>query len=210
MSSSVTEWSRLILEWVAAGLGLAGVLLGLRQWPGTWLCWLGSSLLYLGLMWQAALYGQTVLMGIFAITALWGYVGWRRDGAPQPEGPGTLRVLPLYRRWALLLAVGAAGALWFWVRIVGDAGGQSPWLDGAVTVLSLLAMALMAQRYLICWPIWGFVNALSVILFAQQALWATTALYAVQFVLSVVGYQTWRRDCPSATLFDGRGHDAFE
>jgi nicotinamide mononucleotide transporter len=210
MSSSVTEWSRLILEWVAAGLGLGGVILGLRQWPGTWLCWLGSSLLYLGLMWQAALYGQTVLMGIFAITALWGYVGWRRASGPQPEGPGALRVLPLHRRWALLLAVGAAGALWFWVRVVGDAGGQSPWLDGAVTVLSLLAMALMAQRYLICWPIWGLVNALSVILFAQQALWATTALYAVQFVLSVVGYQTWRRHCPSATLFGGRGHDAFE
>ena len=148
-------------------------------------------------------------MGVFSITALWGYVGWRRAGAPQPEGLGTLRVLPLHRRWALLLAVGAAGAWWFWVRVMGDAGGQSSWLDGAVTVLSLLAMALMAQRYLICWPIWGLVNALSVVLFAQQALWATTALYAVQFVLSVVGYQTWRRDCPSATLFHGGGLDAF-
>jgi nicotinamide mononucleotide transporter len=160
-------------------------------------------------MWQAALYGQTVLMGVFAITALWGYVGWRRAGAPEPDGAATLTVLPLHWRWALLLAVGAAVTWWFWVRFMGESGGQSPRLDGAVTVLSLLAMVLMVQRYLICWPLWGVVNALSVVLFAQQSLWATTALYAVQFVLSVVGYQTWRRDCPSAALFDDGGHDAI-
>lgn len=205
----MNEWNRLILEWAAAGLGLGGVILGLRQLPGTWLCWLGSSLLYLGLMWQAALYGQTVLMGVFSITALWGYVSWRRPGEPQPEGAGILRALPLHWRWVLLLAAGAVGIWWFWVRALGDAGGQSPWLDGAVTVLSLLAMALMAKQYLICWPLWGLVNALSVVLFAQQALWATTALYAIQLVLSVVGYQTWRQACPSASLFEGVGHDAI-
>jgi nicotinamide mononucleotide transporter len=103
-------------------------------------------------------------------------------------------------RWAFLLGVGALVLIGLWGLVMQDAGGQSPWLDGAVTVLSLLAMGLMARRYLICWSIWGLVNSLSVILFARQALWATTALYAVQLVLSGVGYQTWLRGSPSARM----------
>jgi len=77
-----------------------------------------------------------------------------------------------------------------------------------VTVLSLFAMSLMARRYLICWPIWGLVNSLSIILFARQALWATTALYAVQLVLSGVGYRTWLRASSSSKMLIGGPVDA--
>jgi nicotinamide mononucleotide transporter len=69
-------------------------------------------------------------------------------------------------------------------------------------------MGLMAQRYLICWPIWALVNSLSIVLFARQALWATTALYALQLVLSGVGYRMWLRASPSAKLLIGSPVDA--
>ena len=193
----LSEWSAPIVEWAAAGLGLLGVVLGLRQRPGTWVCWFGSSVLYLGLMWHSSLYGQAALMGVFAATSMWGYVRWRFASPAQPEASG-VQSLPL--RWAFLLGVGALTLSGLWGRVMRDAGGQSPWLDGAVTFLSLLAMGLMARRYLICWPIWGLVNSLSIILFARQALWATTALYALQLVLSGVGYQTWLRASPSARM----------
>jgi len=194
---SLSQWGGTIVEWTAAGLGLGGVVLGLRQRPSTWICWSGSSVLYLGLMWHAALYGQAVLMGVFAATSMWGYVRWRFASPTRPGAPG---VQSLPTRWAFLLGAGVLGLCGLWGRFMLDAGGQSPWLDSAVTVLSLLAMALMAQRYLICWPVWGLVNALSIILFARQALWATTALYAAQLVLSGVGYRAWRRASPSSKL----------
>jgi nicotinamide mononucleotide transporter len=187
-----------MIEWAAAGLGLSGVVLGLGQRPSTWICWFGSSLLYLGLMWHAALYGQAALMGVFAATSLWGYVRWRFSNPTQPDAS---EVQSLSTRWAFLLGAGVLVLCGLWGRFMRDAGGQNPWLDSAVTFLSLLAMGLMVRRYLICWPIWGLVNSLSIILFATQALWATTALYAVQLVLSGVGYRTWLRASPSAKLF---------
>ena len=189
-----------MIEWAAAGLGLSGVVLGLGQRPSTWICWFGSSFLYFGLMWHAALYGQAAMMGVFAATSLWGYVRWRFSIPTQPDASG---VQSLPARWAFLLGVGALALSALWGHVMRDAGGQSPWLDGAVTFLSLLAMGLMARRYLICWPVWGLVNSLSIILFARQALWATTALYAVQLVLSGVGYRTWLRASPSAKLLTG-------
>ena len=194
-----------MIEWAAAGLGLSGVVLGLGQRPSTWICWFGSSFLYFGLMWHAALYGQAALMGVFAATSLWGYVRWRFSIPTQSDASG---VQSLPARWAFLLGVGALALSALWGHVMRDAGGQSPWLDGAVTFLSLLAMGLMARRYLICWPVWGLVNSLSIILFARQALWATTALYAVQLVLSGVGYRTWLRASPSAKLLRGIPVDA--
>ena len=202
---SLSQWGGSILEWTAAGLGLGGVVLGLRQRPNTWICWFGSSVLYLGLMWHAALYGQAVLMGVFAGTSMWGYVRWRFASPTQSDAP-EVQSLPMHR--ASLLGVSALILFGLWVSVMRDAGGQSPWLDGAVTVLSLLAMGLMARRYLICWPIWGLVNSLSIILFARQSLWATTALYALQLVLSGVGYRTWLRASPSASLLTGSPVDA--
>jgi nicotinamide mononucleotide transporter len=194
-----------MIEWAAAGLGLSGVVLGLGQRPSTWICWFGSSFLYFGLMWHAALYGQAALMGVFAATSLWGYVRWRFSIPTQSDASG---VQSLPARWAFLLGVGALALSALWGHVMRNAGGQSPWLDGAVTFLSLLAMGLMARRYLICWPVWGLVNSLSIILFARQALWATTALYAVQLVLSGVGYRTWLRASPSAKLLRGIPVDA--
>ena len=202
---SLSQWGGTIVEWTAAGLGLSGVVLGLGQRPSTWICWFGSSFLYLGLMWHAALYGQAALMGVFAATSLWGYVRWRFSIPTQSDASG---VQSLPARWAFLLGVGALALSALWGHVMRDAGGQSPWLDGAVTFLSLLAMGLMARRYLICWPVWGLVNSLSIILFARQALWATTALYAVQLVLSGVGYRAWLRASPSAKLLTGSPVDA--
>jgi nicotinamide mononucleotide transporter len=151
-------------------------------------------------MWHAALYGQAVLMGVFAATSMWGYVRWRFSTPTQSDASG---VQSLSIRWAFLLGVGVLVLSGLWGHLMRGAGTQNPWLDGAVTFLSLLAMGLMARRYLICWPIWGVVNALSILLFAQQALWATTALYAVQLVLSGMGYRTWLRASPSAKLLVG-------
>ena len=202
---SLSQWGGTIVEWTAAGLGLSGVVLGLGQRPSTWICWFGSSFLYLGLMWHAALYGQAALMGVFAATSLWGYVRWRFSIPTQPDASG-IQSLPT--RWAFLLGAGVLVLCGLWGRFMRDAGGQNPWLDSAVTVLSLLAMGLMVRRYLICWPIWGLVNSLSIILFATQALWATTALYAVQLVLSGIGYRTWLRASPSAKLLTGIPVDA--
>lgn len=202
--NALSQWGSLIVEWAAAALGLGGVVLGLQQRPGTWICWFGSSLLYLGLTWHAALYGQAVLMGIFVATSLWGYVRWRFLTPAQPDASG---VQSLPTRWAVLMSVGVLVLLGLCGYLIRDAGGQSPWLDSAVTVLSLLAMGLMAQRYLICWPVWGLVNALSIILFARQGLWATTVLYAIQMTLSGVGYRTWRRASPSVKLVTSRSVD---
>jgi nicotinamide mononucleotide transporter len=90
-------------------------------------------------------------------------------------------------------------ALWLLLGVaLGRTENPHAWLDAWVTATSLQAMWLMAQRRMDCWVFWAVANGSAVVLFAQQGLWATTLLYAVQSGLSFVGLQRWQRSVASA------------
>jgi nicotinamide mononucleotide transporter len=174
----------MLAEWAAAGLGLLGVFLGFRQHRSTWLAWLTSSLLYLGLTWLWALYGQMLVMVSFVGVSLWGYVQWNR-----PRAPGTV---PLSVQAGARDLLGC-GFLWLVLALaLSELGSSLALLDAAIATLSLLAMVWTARRHLACWPAWLMVNLLSMGLYSTQSLWPTVALYFVQAVLAGFGLQRWR------------------
>lgn len=181
-----------LLEWLAAGLGLGGVLLGIAQKTAVWPLWIASSAIYVVIYARLALWGQVGLMVLFIGLSLWGLFQWQRQTAQAQAIPGWLG-LPYWR--ALLLFVFAA---WLLMGVfLGQTENPHAWLDAWVTTTSLFAMGLMARRRLDCWLFWGVANASAVVLFAQQALWATTLLYTVQLFLSWWGFQRWRASSSS-------------
>lgn len=176
-----------LLEWLAAGLGLSGVLLGIAQKTSVWPLWIASSAIYVFIYGQLALWGQSGLMLVFIGLSLWGLVQWRRQTVQAQAQPGWLGL----HRWRTLLLTCAAAWLLLGV-LLGQTENPHAWLDAWVTTASLFAMGLMAKRRLDCWLFWGVANASAVVLFVQQELWATTGLYAVQLFLSWLGLQRWR------------------
>jgi nicotinamide mononucleotide transporter len=60
-------------------------------------------------------------------------------------------------------------------------------------VASVTGQWLLARKRVEAWAVWLAVNVFSVGLFAYKALWLTALLYAVFAVLSVAGWQAWRR-----------------
>nr|UOZ97426.1 Nicotinamide riboside transporter PnuC [Cupriavidus sp.] len=180
-----------LLEWLAAGLGLGGVLLGIAQKSTVWPLWIASSAIYVFIYAQLSLWGQVGLMVLFIGLSLWGLLQWRRQTAQAQTIPAWLGL----SRWRTLLLLVAA--VWLLMGVfLGQTENPHAWLDAWVTTTSLFAMGLMARRRLDCWLFWGAANASAVVLFAQQALWATTLLYTVQLFLSWWGFQRWRASSP--------------
>lgn len=172
------------LEWAAAGLGLLGVILGFQQRRSTWLAWLLSSVLYLGLTWHWELFGQTLVMAAFTGISIWGYLRWGQDS--------TLKTV-----------IPSRGAVWFSISttlllafvfsgVLEQSGSADPTLDAGIAALSLWAMVWTARKHEACWLLWLVVNLLSMGLYGSQSLWPTVGLYAVQAVLSGVGLMRWR------------------
>ncbi len=173
----------LTIEWAAAALGLWGVFLGFRQRRETWLAWLASSLIYLLLTWHWALYGQSMVMLAFSLTAVWGYQQWSQSQRLEVVRP-TVRFV-----WGSLLV--GAGLAWVLAEALAAIGGAAALLDSVVAAGSLLAMVWTARRHRACWGIWLAVNLLSAWLYAGQGAWPTVLLYLVQAGLSVAGFARW-------------------
>lgn len=183
----------LSLEWLAAGLGLAGVLLGLRENIWVWPFFIASSAIYLLIYLDLNLIGQAVLMLVFILTSAWGLWNWRKNRAAGNDQvldrptwlPRTQRI------YFLFAAVALAAAFFVWFSSMDQ--HPNPWLDALITAVSLVAMVLMGMKRIDCWLTWLFANAASVFLFVQQGLWPTAALYFIQFLLAYWGLRLWTR-----------------
>ena len=178
----------MIWEWIGAGLGLVGVVLGIRQHLWAWWFFAASSLIYLWLYWAVGLYGQVLLMAVFIGLSLWGLRDWSRPTQVDQGEPHwmSLKTSLLY----LLSGCGIWLALWMLMR---SSDNPSVVMDSLVTAISIVAMRLMSVKAHQAWLAWALANGLSIYLFTDQALYATAGLYAVQLVLSFVGLRQWLR-----------------
>ena len=106
----------LSLEWLAAGLGLLGVVLGLRENVWVWPVFIASSAIYLAVYLRVDLIGQAVLMLVFILTSLWGLWNWRQANTGLSgsvlKGPGWLTTAQ--RLYFLLAVVVLAAAFFIW------------------------------------------------------------------------------------------------
>jgi nicotinamide mononucleotide transporter len=184
-----------MLEWIGAGLGLAGVLLGIRQHVWTWWFFAASSLIYLWLYWAVGLYGQVLLMTVFIGLSLWGLKDWsaKTAGSNDADLPVKTASQPYWMPTKPLLGYLVAGLVIWWGlwTLMRSTDNPSVLMDSLVTAISILAMRWMSLKAHQAWLAWAVANGLSVWLFIGQSLYATAALYSLQLVLSFVGLRQW-------------------
>jgi nicotinamide mononucleotide transporter len=184
---SPVTWAELL----AFVLGLWMVERNIRVHPLGWPLAIASSALYALLFADARLYGEAGLQGFFIVVSVWGWHRWLR-GTEAGGGPLRVRPMPGHERWITALATLVA---WPALALLLTRGTDSdvPWLDALPTVASVTGQWLLARKRVEAWAVWLAVNVFSVGLFAYKALWLTALLYAVFAVLSVAGWQAWRR-----------------
>jgi nicotinamide mononucleotide transporter len=184
---SPVTWAELL----AFVLGLWMVERNIRVHPLGWPLAIASSALYALLFADARLYGEAGLQGFFIVVSVWGWHRWLR-GTEAGGGPLRVRPMPGRERWITALATLVA---WPALALLLTRGTDSdvPWLDALPTVASVTGQWLLARKRVEAWAVWLAVNVFSVGLFAYKALWLTALLYAVFAVLSVAGWQAWRR-----------------
>lgn len=182
----VASWA----ETAGAVLGLAMVVCNLRVNPLAWPLAIASSALYALVFWDARLYGDAGLQGLFIAIALWGWWQWLRghgeDGRP-------LRVHALAPR-ERGLALGATALLWLVIGFALARGTDTdvPWWDAFPTAASITGSVLLARKAIENWAVWLAVNLVAVGLFAFKGLWLTVVLYAVFAAMSVAGWHAWQ------------------
>ena len=179
---SLTE----VLGFLTGGLSVWLVVKG-NIW--TWPAGIANNVFFALLFWDARLYGDMALQGLYVVLNVAGLLMWlRRDGLGRRPRIG--RVRPVEAALLLALAMPATWALMVYLRHIH---GSAPFLDALTTCGSILATYLLARKLLESWYVWIAVDIIYVPLYLSRELVLTAVLYAGFLVLCVLGLAEWRR-----------------
>ncbi len=184
-----------MIELIAALFGVVSVYLSVRERVWSWPTGIVNVGLYIIVFYRAKLYADMGLQVVYVAISAYGWYHWLRGGA----GRGELRVSRTPRTVALtlpLLTLAGAAALGTGFARTTDA--SLPYLDSALTAVSLAAQWMLTRKYLENWLVWIAVDVAYVPMFLYKRLYPTAALYAVFLVLAVMGYREWRRSLAAA------------
>lgn len=202
-------------------LELAGTLAGvvylwLEYKASAWL-WVASIVMptiYLKVYYDAGLYADFGISVYYIVASLYGLICWVRQRKvsaggdflrKSPNGqsdrieatdvsddsPGirhTPRRLWIYIAVVFVLLWVAMGFL-----LVRLTDSVVPWADAFTTALSIVALWMLAKKYIEQWLVWIAADAACAILYAYKDLWMKGALYLAYAIVAVFGYVKWKK-----------------
>jgi nicotinamide mononucleotide transporter len=177
------------LELISFILAVITVLLNIRQIHWAWLFAIVSSATYGVVFFEARLYGDAALQGVFIAASIWGWYQWLRGAQGD-----TLGVSSLGRTgWALSIGCWAIGYVALAAFLKAFTDTDVPHADGFLTAGSLLGQFLLARKKVENWHVWIVVDVLYVGLYMYKDLMLTAFLYAIYVVLATIGLFAWAR-----------------
>lgn len=203
------------LEAVAAILGLAYLVLAIRERRECWIAGGFASVLFSGVFWHAALPMQALLQVYYVGIAIHGWRHWGRsqDATARPvsrvsaAGHGVALALCAL---LCLLTQGLRSDLDWWdtagregvftsIDAVIDALAPG-WLDTASSWGSVIATWMIARKKLEAWIYWIAIDTASAALYLQAGLAASAALYGVYALLAAMAWREWRTSYRRLTM----------
>ncbi|WP_174298529.1 nicotinamide riboside transporter PnuC [Sphingomonas bacterium] len=178
------------IDWLALLLGIACVVLGVVRSVWTFPAGIGSVALVGILAARGRLYSDALLQVFYVGANVYGWANWARSR--DAGGAVVVGGMSLARRagWA---AASLATAVAWGAAMARFTDAAYPWWDAGVTVASMAAQMLMAQRWWENWVVWIAVDAAAVPLYHAKHLETVVILYVVYLALSVWGLADWRR-----------------
>lgn len=185
-------------------LELAGTLVGLvylwLEYKASIYLWIASIIMpaiYIFVYYRAGLYADFGINIYYLLASLYGWFTWRlRKPAAEAEtsqqDDSGITHLPL--RYLLPLLV-LFGILFTGIGIVLIRWTDStvPWLDSFTTALSIIALWMLARKYVEQWLAWIAVDAVCCGLYFYKDLYFTAILYGFYTVIAIFGFLKWKQ-----------------
>ncbi len=172
--------------------GLAGVLLTMRQ--NIWCFPIGiiNVILYAWLFFSPGirLYADALLQCIYVVLLIYGWMQWK-ENKKIFENSYPVKIDSKILSKLFLINVAATILLAAFLQKFTDA--SYPWMDSALTCLSLSAQWMIAKKYIENWIVWIIVDLAYLPLYLSKHLPLTTVLYFLFLLMAFKGYKEWKQ-----------------
>jgi nicotinamide mononucleotide transporter len=166
----------------------------------TWPIGIIGVLLYMILFYQIRLYSDSLEQVYYLVASVYGWYYWSgssRDNYTITEVVyGSKRIiiacLVLTAVFSLLLGI-IMVRIHEWLPLLFPEAASYPFIDAMTTVMSLVAMWLMARRHIESWFYWIFVDIFGIWLYFIKDVRFIAMLYVVLLILAVKGLINWQK-----------------
>ena len=151
---------------------------------------------YAYISYQYQLYGEVMLNALYFLPMQFvGLYIWTKNKNPLVKDAVRIKFMDGFNR--TMLAIICLGAVLIYATILEKMGDPLPLLDSTSTVLSIVAMVLMAWRYMEQWVLWVVVDVVSI------AMWyividangardiALLVMWIAYLINAVYGFLAW-------------------
>lgn len=174
------------IEIVAVIFTLFSVILTVK---GNILCWpmgiIGVTF-YSMIFYQHNLLGDLALQGIFLLQSIIGWVNWRK---PKEE----LSISWISKNGIYQLIPGMLLIFSLICLFITKYGGHMPFMDSAITTLSITATFLLIKKKIEAWILWIINDILLIILFSLNGLEISSYVYFIFLILASIGLWKWSK-----------------
>lgn len=185
------------LELLGTLVGVVYLWLEYRASIYLWLACIVMPAIYLVVYYRAGLYADFGINIYYLLVSIYGWIVWKRgerrrhrEAVPAEDASLSITSMPgrMYLPLAAILIVCWLGIAWILIRYTDS---NVPWMDSFTTALSIVAMWMLARKYVEQWWAWMIVDWVCCGLYLYKALYFTSALYALYAVVAFFGWRKW-------------------
>ncbi|MEM6644386.1 MAG: nicotinamide riboside transporter PnuC [Bacteroidota bacterium] len=191
-----------VIEIAATGTSLGYLVLLIRQNKWCWPLAIVSGLLSIYLFFQSKLYSESFLYGYYVLISIYGWWNWSK---PKKE-----LLISTWKFYFHVVGISTclllSATLGYFFATQTDAA--RPYLDASTTIFSFLASILETRKILSGWIYWIVINGVTVALYSSKSLDIYAGLMVIYFIMSIVGYITWKKSYTAQTESSQNGHPA--
>jgi len=178
------------IELIGAIIGLVYIILEYRASWWLWIAGIVMSLFYIYIFAKVNCYAWALTYLYYLGANIYGIIVWKRNSSENSYSG--ISNLPKKYYPKLLAIIFLLTPLIAFV-LIRYTNTLIPVSEAFSTALSVIGMWLLAKKYLQHWCVWMVVNAIYVIANWWLGLYFSAILFAVYFVVSVLGLVRWSK-----------------
>ncbi len=164
----------------------------------TWPIGIVSVILYMLLFYQYQLYSDTIEQFYYIGASIYGWWYWQKSQSEEsdvtPVCHGSKLNIMCWTTVILALSLLTGWAMThvhLWLPSFFPEPASFPYLDGLTTIMSFVAMWLMARRRIESWFYWIIVDMISIWLYYAKGIKFVSLLYVLLLILATMGAVRW-------------------
>jgi len=178
------------IEILAVVFSFLSVALAIRKSVLTWSFGIIGIISYAIIFFKLKMPAQTLLQFVFLLQSLYGWHMWNK-----PKEETKVQSLDNPDLWFLVATLSTTILSLILLTLNWT---KYPSLDGISTIFSVFANFLLANKVIQAWIYWSIVNISLIIVFYAESMYASTTLYFVFLIMSIIGYLSWQKDLKTA------------